>query len=131
MDKSEQIFELITKVNTNMSEIKLDFNHMKSEITDMKSNITDMKSEVTDMKSNITDMKSDIKETKSDIKDIQMTLENVTNKNIKIIAEGHHDLNKKLDNALKIENEKELLLIRLTVLENEVARIKARIEEIA
>ena len=124
MDKSEQIFELITKVNTNMSEIKLDFNHMKSEITDMKSNITDMKSEVTDMK-------SDIKETKSDIKDIQMTLENVTNKNVKIIAEGHHDLNKKLDNALKIENEKELLLIRLTVLENEVARIKARIEEIA
>ena len=117
MDKSEQIFELITKVNTNMSEIKLDFNHMKSEITDMKSNITDMK--------------SDIKETKSDIKDIQMTLENVTNKNVKIIAEGHHDLNKKLDNALKIENEKELLLIRLTVLENEVARIKARIEEIA
>ena len=76
-------------------------------------------------------MKSEIAETKSDVKDIKMTLENVTNKNIKIIAEGHLDLNKKLDNALKIENEKELLLIRLTILENEVARIKARLEEIA
>ncbi len=103
MDISEQIFKLITKLDADISEIKSEFNEVKSEIA----------------------------ETKSDVKDIKMTLENVTNKNIKIIAEGHLDLNKKLDNALKIENEKELLLIRLTILENEVARIKARLEEIA
>ena len=36
-----------------------------------------------------------------------------------------------LDGALKIENEKELLLIRLTILENEISLIKARLEEIA
>lgn len=36
------------------------------------------------------------------ITDIQLTLENETNKNIQIIAEGHLDLSRKLDEALKL-----------------------------
>lgn len=65
------------------------------------------------------------------ITDIQLTLENVTNKNIQIIAEGHLDLSRKLDDVLKVENEKEMLLIRVNRLENELRRVKERIEEIA
>ncbi len=68
---------------------------------------------------------------KRDIKSIQLTLENETNRNIKIIAEGHLDLSRKLDDALKVENQKEMLLIRVNSLENELRRIKERIENIA
>lgn len=68
---------------------------------------------------------------KRDIKSIQLTLENETNRNIKIIAEGHLDLGRKLDEALRIDNEKEMLLIRVNTLENELRRIKERIENIA
>ena len=68
---------------------------------------------------------------KDDAKEIQLTLENETNKNIRLIAEGHLDLSRKLDEALKVENEKELLMLRVTTLENEVRRLKARIEAIA
>ena len=62
---------------------------------------------------------------------LESTLENVTNKNISIIAEGHLDLSRKLDDALKVENEKELLLIRVNVIENEIEKIKKRLEKIA
>ena len=65
------------------------------------------------------------------IKSIQLTLENETNRNIKIIAEGHLDLSRKLDEALRIDNEKEMLLIRVNTLENELRKIKDRIEHIA
>lgn len=68
---------------------------------------------------------------KREIKSIQLTLENETNRNIKIIAEGHLDLSRKLDEALKVENEKELLLIRVNTLENELRKVKERIESIA
>ena len=47
--------------------------------------------------------------TDAKITDIQMTLENETNKNIQIIAEGHVYLIRKLDDALRVENEKEML----------------------
>ena len=40
------------------------------------------------------------------IRVLQLTLENETTRNIKLIAEGHMDLNRKLDEALKIDNEK-------------------------
>ena len=68
---------------------------------------------------------------KRDIKSIQLTLENETNRNIKIIAECHLELSRKLDEALRIDNEKEMLLIRVNTLENELRKIKDRIEHIA
>ena len=68
---------------------------------------------------------------KLDIKSIQLTLENETNRNIKIISEGHLDLSLKLDDALNVENEKEMLLIRVNSLENELRKVKERIESIA
>ena len=55
-------------------------------------------------------------------------MENETTRNIRIIAEGNLDLSRKLDNALKVENEKELLLIRVNSLENEVRKIKQQLE---
>lgn len=76
-------------------------------------------------------IKADIKDARADIKDIQLTLENETNKNISLIAEGHLDLSRKLDDALKVENEKEMLLIRVNRLENEIRRIKEKISTIA
>ena len=68
---------------------------------------------------------------RKDVKEIQLTLENETNRNIKIIAEGHLDLSRKLDEALEVENQKEMLLIRVNILENEVRRLKEKLATIA
>jgi hypothetical protein len=37
----------------------------------------------------------------------------------------------KLDETLKIDNEKEMIAIRVTILENELQRVKERVEQIA
>lgn len=72
-----------------------------------------------------------IAEVKQDVKSIQLTLENVTNKNIQIIAEGHLDLSRKLNQALQIEDEKEMLKIKINTLENELRKLKERVDRIA
>lgn len=66
-----------------------------------------------------------------EVREIRLTLENETNKNIMRVAEGHLDLSRKFDEALKIENEKEMIAIRVNILENEVRRLKERLEQIA
>ena len=76
-------------------------------------------------------MDSRLDKVEAKVTEVQMTLENETNKEIRIIAEGHLDLSRKLDDSLKVENEKEMLLLRVNRLENEIRRIKQRIEEIA
>ena len=65
------------------------------------------------------------------VTNIELHLENVTDKNIQTVAEGHLDLSRKLDEALKVENEKELLIIRVRILENELRKVKERLDEIA
>lgn len=150
MDKGEQLLEIMTKMNnkiddgfkavhSEINEIKLEMTGIKSEVTEMKSEITEIKSEMTEMNNQMEDgfnmvystMQEEFNHVYTEFKDIQMTLENETNKNIQLIAEGHFNLNRKLDDTLKVENEKELMLIRLTRLENEIRRLKTRIEESA
>ena len=60
----------------------------------------------------------------NDVTDMKLTLENEIRTNIQHIAEGHLDLS-------KIDHEKEMLAIRVNVLETEVRRLKDRIEQIA
>lgn len=74
---------------------------------------------------------SEIQELKRRTTNIELTLENETNPNIKLIAEGHLDLNRKLSETLKVDNEKEMLLIRVNTLENELRKVKECIESIA
>ena len=59
------------------------------------------------MKTLLQPINENLVELKSQIHEIQLTLENDTNKRINIVAEGHLDLSRKLDDALKVENEKE------------------------
>lgn len=68
---------------------------------------------------------------KKRIANIEMTLENETNRNIQIIAEGHLDIMRKLDETLKVEKEKEMLQIRVNIIENELRKVKERLDEIA
>lgn len=67
----------------------------------------------------------------TEMKLIKLSLENETNRNIMRIAEGHLDLSRKLDDALKIDSEKEMLTIRVNILESELKQIKERLVSIA
>ncbi len=73
------------------------------------------------------EIKKRIADVETGIRSLELTLENETNRNISIIAEGHLDLIRKLNEALKAENEKEMLLIRVNRLENELRKIKEQL----
>ena len=95
------------------------------------SEMTEMKRDMTEMKRDMTEMKRDAAEMKRDVTDIKLHLENVTDKNIQTVAESHVDLSRKLNDALKEEKEKELLVIRVRILEDELRKVKERLDQIA
>ena len=47
------------------------------------------------------------------------------------VAEGHLDLSRNLHEALKIDSEKEMMAVRVNILESELRRIKQRLNDIA
>lgn len=87
--------------------------------------------QISGIESKISGMEEKMTKMQEDILNIQLTLENVTNRNIKIIAEGHLDLSRKLNQALEVRDKEELALIRLNALEEDVRRIKIKLEQIA
>lgn len=76
-----------------------------------------------------TDKKLDkLDKLENDITDIKLTLENEIRTSIMRVAEGHLDLSRNLKDAIKIDTEKEILSIRVAVIETELRKIKTRLE---
>lgn len=68
-----------------------------------------------------------------DVRDIKLSIDNEINPKINIIAEGHLDLNRKLDqyigHVLKVDDEFEQLNLRMIHQESELIKVKARLDD--
>ena len=122
--------EMLVSLVENVKNINSTLNNMNKQFDDINNQIAVMKTDIQNVKDEtkqISEMKTDIQKMKNEIREISLTLENETNRNIKIIAEGHFDLSRKLDKALTVENEKEMALIRINMMESEIRRIKEKL----
>lgn len=123
------LVENVKNINSTLNNMNKQFDDVNSKFDDINNQISEMKADIQNVKDEtkqISEMKTDIQKMKNEIREISLILENETNRNIKIIAEGHLDLSRKLDKALTVENEKEMALIRINMMENEIRRIKEK-----
>lgn len=72
-------------------------------------------------------LEAKVLENTEEIKKINLCLENEIRPSIMRIAEGHLDLNRKLDEALKIDQQKETMVLRLNFLEGKVERLETKV----
>lgn len=127
--ETEMILDAIKNLQIEMVSTKTELQkEIASTKTELQGEMTALKEEMTSTK---TELQNEISALKNEVTSIKVTLENVTNRNIKVIAEGHLDLCKKLDKAIEVNNEKELLLVRVNLLEDEVRRLKEQFNTIA
>ena len=128
---SKTVQEINKPINERLDKMDSRLDKVDSRLDKVDSRLDKVDSRLDKVDSRLDKMDSRLDKVESKVTEVQMTLENETNKEIRIIAEGHLDLSRKLDDSLKVENEKEMLLLRVNGLENEIRRIKQRIEEIA
>ena len=121
----------VSVLKNDVSVLKNEVSGLKKDVTGLKKDVTDLKKDVSGLKNDVSGLKNDVSGLKKDVTNIKMTLENETNRNIRIIAEGHSDLSRKFDEALKHEQqyheERELLLVRVNSIENDVRKIKEKV----
>lgn len=128
-DDLQAIANLFQPTKDDIQMIKNDVQVLKDDVQALKTDVQVLKDDVQGLKGDVKILQQDTRELKNRTTAIELTLENETNPGIKIVAEGHLDLNRKLDKALKIENEKEILLLRLSHLESETRIIKAQLNQ--
>ena len=142
------ISSLIQPLRDDMQTVKADIQSMKTDMNIMKADILNMKQDIQNMKQDIQNMKQDIQNMKQDIQllndrvekleqrvtSVELTLENVTNHNIQLLAENHINLVDKLNQAIRVQDKSILyevqvsdLRSRVEFLEKEFAEMKTKI----
>ncbi|GLC79932.1 hypothetical protein [Lacrimispora brassicae] len=118
-EKLELLLQAVTNIKSDMQEVKADMQGVKADMQGVKADMQGVKSDMQGVKSDMQEVKSDMQEVKSDMQEvktdiailkkkvsvIELTLENEISHNIMVIAEGHLDLNRKLDEAIHLTSD--------------------------
>ena len=126
----EQLHRMDDKIDLlsgDVSGLKTDVSGLKSDVTDLKSDVSGLKSDVADLKIDVSDLKETTKRHGNELRSIKLMLENEIRPSIRIIAEGHLDLNRKMNDLIQMHTDDEMFRLRVTALENDVREIKEHI----
>lgn len=131
-----------------MKEIKTDVRTLKEDVQTLKSDVQTLKSDVQTLKGKVQTLTEDVsvlKQKVSSLEDkvdglsqrtdtmednivqINLILENEIRVNIKRVAEGHLDLSRNLHDAMRPNNEVEMLALRVGMLESDMRKVKEKL----
>lgn len=130
MTKNDKLDLLIDKVELlarDMGDVKEDISILKEDVCGLKEDVCDLKEDVRTLKEDVIALKEDNISLKSSMRDMQIMTENLLWLSIKRVAEGHLDLSRQSKEALKPNQEVEMLSVRVSILESEVQNMKQKI----
>lgn len=90
----------------------------------MRSDITGLKTDVSVLKTDVADLKTDVADLKIDVTGIKMHLENETDRYIRILAENHGELVKKLNRNNEVTETDKFYQMKVDYLEKEFGKLK-------
>ena len=125
----------MTELQTEVKELRSDMTELQTEVKELRSDVTELQTEVKELRSDVTALQSDVKSLKEDTKELkervsklELSLENETNRHIRILAENHLVLTEKLDEVMKISNRHFFYEIKVDSLEKRVSEIERRMK---
>ena len=139
--KLDFLIEQMTGVKAEITEMKEDIAGLKEDVAGLKEDVAGLKEDVAVLKEDVAELKEDVAVLKEDVANLQERMdkqenelryirtfqENDLEKGIKIIAEGHVMLLRRLNEALKITEDDEMLRLRVNVLECDMSRVKEKL----
>ena len=120
----KEIYDKIQSIDNRMDAMENKMDGMENKMDAMENKMDAMEKQMNGMQNSINGMNEDIKKLNDKTDRIEIILENETNPNIDVIAEGHLDLVRKLEDATAISKDKETIKMRVNALEREVKIIK-------
>ena len=130
-EKLNLILEGIGEIKEDVRGLKEDVQGLKEDVQGLKENVQVLKEDVQGLKEDVQVLKEDVQVLKEDVQSVkervtlfEITLENETNRNIQLIAEGHMNLDRKLDEALKELHPNTMYHLKVNHLDGEVTKMK-------
>ena len=116
--------EDVRSLQGDVQTLKGDVQTLKEDVQTLKEDVQTLKEDVQTLKGDVQTLKEDVQMLKDRVTNIEITLENETNRNIQLIAEGHLNLDRKLDEALKELQPNTMYHLKVNHLDGEVTKMK-------
>ena len=114
----------VQELKEDVQVLKGDVQVLKEDVQVLKEDVQVLKEDVQVLKEDVQVLKEDVQVLKERVTNIEITLENETNRNIQLIAEGHLNLDRKLDEALKELHPNTMYHLKVNHLDGEVTKMK-------
>ena len=95
----------------------------------LETKVNGLETKVNGLEAKVDGLETKVEANAKAIREVQVTLENDIDRKIKIIAEGHLDVSRNLDKAIRVSQTQEEYQLRVVALETEVRRLKNRLKE--
>ena len=126
-EKLDILLDKFSNMETEISSLKAGFSDMENKFSNMENRFSNMENRFSNVETEISSLKAGFSNMGTDISSIKLTLENEIRVNIQRVAEGHLDLSRNLQDAMRPSNEVEMLAIKVRMLESEIRDIKRKI----
>ncbi len=126
MTDSEKLDLLLSE----MQGMKAEMQGMKAEMQDMKAEMQDMKAEMKDIKDRLSVVEDKVSALENKVVNISLHIENVTDKNIQLIAENFIELTKKLNAAIPAADKNLAYEIKVNYLTERVQKLEEQVAEL-
>ena len=93
-------------------------------VSDLDAKVDNLETKVDDLDDRVERLESETREIRQKVTKMDLIMENELRVNIQRVAEGHLDLSRNLHEAMKPNNEIEMLAIKVRMLETDVRELK-------
>lgn len=134
MSDSQKLDLILSKLSENdkkFEETDKKLVEIGKKLTEVDKKLTEADRKITETDKKITETDKKLDKLENDVTDIKLTLENEIRTSIVRVAEGHLDLSRKLSEATRIDDEKEMIAIRVSMLETEMRRLRQQLSQMA
>ena len=122
--KMDLILQKLGGIEGGLASVSEDVRSLQGDMQTLKGDVKTLKEDVQTLKEDVQTLKEDVQTLKDRVTNIEITLENETNRNIQLIAEGHLNLDRKLDEALKELQPNTMYHLKVNHLDGEVTKMK-------
>ena len=119
-----EVKEDIAELKQRVTGLEDKVTRLEDKVTSLEQRVTGLEDKTTGLEDKVTGLGQQVTGLEQRVTGLELVIENETNVNIRRIAEGHCDLVRNLREARKVDDEKELLAIRVTVLESDMSKVK-------
>lgn len=125
--KLDLLLSEMQEIKGDVCTLKEDTRTLKEDVQTLKENVSTLKEDVCTLKENVENLELKTDAIENKVRHTNLILENEIRVNIQRVAEGHLDLSRNLHDAMRPNNEIEMLSIRVGILESDMKNVKAKL----